>query len=123
MKNESLEGLQDTFIRSVLQTPCSTPKPALKFETGILPMKYRVYTRKLTFINSIKHAEDNSLAKEILMEQERLQLPGLAKEAKEICRDLNLPNIMKENIPELQWKREVKKACRDASESELKSII
>ena len=118
---KQLENLQDTFLRSILQTPQTTPKPALKFETGTLPIKYRIYTRKLCFVNSLRQAKDESLSREILIEQERLQLPGLAQETKEICRELNLPNIMRENIPTMLWKREVKKACKSASEKELKS--
>ena len=55
------------------------------------------------------------------MEQERLQLPGLAKECKEICRELNLPNLMKEDVPCNQWKNMVKKACKEASEKDLTS--
>ena len=54
---DQLDELQYTFLRVVLQTPGTTPKPALLFETGEMPMKYRVYSKKLTFVNSIKHAK------------------------------------------------------------------
>ena len=51
--------------------PWGTAKPALKFETGLLPMKFRVMMRKLTFVNMLKHKSDESLAKMVLDEQPR----------------------------------------------------
>ena len=64
-------------------------------------------------------SEGDSLAKEVLTEQYRLQLPGLAKEVKDICIELNLPNIMRENIPILKWKKAVKDSCRNAAAKDL----
>ena len=55
------------------------------------------------------------------MEQDRLELPGLAKECNEICSELNLPNLMQEDIPCNQWKIMVKKAFKEASEKDLRS--
>ena len=120
---EKLEELQDMFLKLVLKTPGSTPKPALKFETGTMPMKYRIYERKLLFANRILRSEGESLAKEVLCKQDELQWPGLAKEVKDICVELDLPNIMKENIPTLQWKKAVKEACNIAATKELKKSM
>ena len=87
---DKLEELQNLFLRVVLKTPLSTPKPALKWETGMAPVEHRIMVEKLKFLNSIKHQKDSALSKQILQEQIRLQLPGLAKECEDICQRFGL---------------------------------
>ena len=115
-----LEDLQYTFLRVILQTPASTPKLALLFETGMLSMKFRIYARKLNFINAIKHQDSESLAKQVYLEQVAHNWPGLARECQEICEQLKLPNILEENISIPMWKTLVKKACKSEFEKQIK---
>ena len=58
-----LEILQLFFIRLVLRLPKGTPKNALRSETGLLAMKYRVWKPKFMLILHLKGLEDTSLAK------------------------------------------------------------
>ena len=81
---EMLEDLQFMFFRLLLDTPFSTPKVALLWETGSQKMKQRVMKRKLNLLRSIKEADDDSLAKEVLEEQIKNKWPGLASECREI---------------------------------------
>ena len=120
---KKLEELQNMFLRVILDTPFSTPKPALKWETGMAPMENRIMVKKLKFINSIKHQDDSVLSKEILQEQIRLQLPGLAKECVEICHRFGLDNITKNEVPVKEWKMKVDRASRTQAEVEMKEEI
>ena len=104
---EQLENLQFMFLRLVLKVPWSTAKPALTWETGTLPMKFRIMSRKLTFINNIKHQSDDSLAKQVLVEQINNEWPGLAKEAKEMCAYLNIADITRVDVGIMTWKNTV----------------
>ena len=88
-----LESIQNLFLRTLLETPFSTPKPAMKWETGVLSMKTRIMQNKLVFINAIKHLDDDCLAKQIYDEQVYNKWPGLAKECSIFCSDLGLPDI------------------------------
>ena len=110
---EELEKLQNLFLRVILQTPKGTPKTALKWDTGTWPMKHRIYFRKLTFANAIKLLNEESLAKQIWEEQVKNEWPGLSKESVEICRVLELPNIVKEDKKKIEWKKSVKEKCKD----------
>ena len=78
--------------------PVSTPKPSLLSETGLMSIKFRIWARKLTFTNYLKNMPDESLAGQIFHEQVKRGWPGLAQEARDICSELGLPNIVKENI-------------------------
>ena len=106
----ALENIKNYFVRRLLlQVPESTPKPVLLSETGLISMKYRIWTSKLIFVNTLKNMQDGTLAKEIFDEQVNRGWPGLAKEATKICQDLELPNIIKERIGKRKWESMVKK--------------
>ena len=61
---KDLEKIQYFFLRMVLDTPKTTPKVALLWETGMLSMEGRVIKRKLRFINHLNCSE-GSLANKI----------------------------------------------------------
>ena len=105
-----LESIQNLFLRTLLETPFSTPKPAMKWETGVLSMKTRIMQNKLVFINAIKHLDDDCLAKQIYDEQVYNKWPGLAKECSIFCSDLGLPDITQMCYSKNVWKGMVKKA-------------
>ena len=49
----TLEELQNMFLTKLLRTKCTTPKLALTFETGMLPMKDGVAVKKLRLVNDL----------------------------------------------------------------------
>ena len=118
-----LEDLQYMFLRMVLTAPWGTAKPALTFETGLLPLKFHVMIRKLTFVNVIKHQSKDSLAKQVLTEQISNKWPGLAEEASEICQHLNILDITKVDVSLSGWKQLVKRAARNKAEEEMKEEL
>ena len=120
---DNLEKLQHYFVRLLLQVPESTPKPALLSETGLLSMKYRIWTRKLTFVNTIKNMPKGTLAKQIFDEQVKRGWPGLAREASEICQVLDIPNIVRKDVRKTEWEKLVKQATRNKHEEELKEEV
>ena len=111
-----LEEIQNLFLRVVLDVPASTPKPALLWETGFLPMSMRVMKRKLRFMNFIKNLGSDSLSKQIYNEQIKNNWPGPVKEAEKICEDLNLPNITENTV----YNDDIDAACKDETEKNLK---
>ena len=62
---ETLEEIQNYFIRCLPQVQVSTPKPALLSETGLISMENRIWVKKLIFVNCLKYMPDESLAKQI----------------------------------------------------------
>ena len=118
-----MKNIQNYFVRRLLQVPESTPKPVLLSETGLISMKYRIWTSKLIFVNTLKNMQDGTLAKEIFNDQVKRGWPGLAKETTQICQDLELPNIIQERIGKRNWESLVKKAAKEKQEEELKEEV
>ena len=105
---DQLENLQKMFYRSLFATPISTPSPALLWEAGGLTMLYRIKMRKLTFYHHILSLEDDTVASRVARVADRAGYPGLIKEYKALCEEMNLPHPGK--ISSLSWKRQVKKS-------------
>ena len=86
-------------------------------------MKQRIWSRKLMFVNTLKNMPDKTLAKQILNEQVKRGWPGLARETRELCQALGLPDIIKERISKPKWENMVKKAVLESHEEELTAEV
>ena len=58
---EALEKIDENLLRTLLETPSSTPKEMLYLELGCLPIKFILRTRRLMFLQYILQQEENSL--------------------------------------------------------------
>ena len=88
---EKLEAVQESFVRLMMEVPTSTPKVALRAETGLLSMKHRIWYEKINFVQVLRNLKEG-LAKEIYEQQLVQGWPGLAKEVKEICNEVDIPD-------------------------------
>ena len=116
---ERLEKIQNTFVRSLLRLPMSTPKPCLRAVCGLLGMKWRIWLEKINLVNNIRRAEDGTLAKQVLEVQIRFGWPGLASEVANLCQVLALPNV---GVTEVD-KKVIKDAIRMHHLRELKKEL
>ena len=89
---QKLEGLQEQFIRLMLEVPISTPKAALRAETGMLSMKHRVWMAKLSMVLSLRRSNSMGLAHQIYLEQVTQGWPGLG------IGDVNTRDVSKKDI-------------------------
>ena len=99
---EVLDSLQNQFLRSLLATPKGSPTPALLWETGTWTMENRILKRKLLFVHHLVNLTEDSLAYQCAMVQDKLSLPGLISETKDIIKEMELPDI--QSVTKLQWK-------------------
>ena len=88
---DKLETLQEKYIRLMLEVPVSTPKVALRAETGLLSMKHRIWYEKVNLITAIQKMK-GGLAKQVYDEQVLQDWPGLAHEVDAICSTIGIPN-------------------------------
>ena len=114
---EQLEDLQRMFYRFLFATPISTPSPALLWEAGGWTMHYRIIMRKLTFYHHIVSLEEDAVASRVARVADRAGYPGLVKEYKSLCDELQLPHPA--TMSALSWKRKVKHAVMNANRSYL----
>ena len=87
-----LESVQEKYIRLMMEVPVSTPKVALRAETGLRSMKHRIWFEKINLVLAIRKMQCG-LAKEVYEEQLANDWPGLAKEVGEICSTIGIPDV------------------------------
>ena len=63
----ALQDFQDTFTRKVLHLAPSTTKALINWDVGMMPMKWRVASKKLQFIRKISLKDNRNIAKEVLL--------------------------------------------------------
>ena len=87
------DNLQNFFWRVMLCVPESCLKVALKCETRMMGMKWRIWQEKILFILRIKKHEEGTLCKEVYEEGKRMGWPGLGQEVSLICDVLGIPDV------------------------------
>ena len=94
-----LQDFQDRFVRRVFQVHVSTPKAILSYDSELLPMKWRVAIKKISFVKKIMKQDVNNIARQALVEEGRLQaigmgFSGLASETNKLCMELSIPTTV-----------------------------
>ena len=70
-------------------------------------MKHRIWEQKLLLTKRIKNLDPSYLSKRIYEEQRTNEWPGLVMEAKEICQELEIPDVNLNIISDRDIKRAV----------------
>ena len=121
---KKLENLQNMMIRIFFNTAITTPKAALLWDSGILPIEQQIEQKKLTFLHHLMTLPADSLANQVYVEQKVNQFPGLVTECQEIMQKYDLPDITEQTLPSrLSWKNEVKSKISNHIETKLKAEI
>ena len=81
------------YWKVMYKVPDSTPRVGLIAETSTIRSKWRIWREKLMFARRLQQMDRSVLARMIYEKQLQLGLPGLAKEVKEICESINIPDI------------------------------
>ena len=85
----------------------SAPKACLRAALGVQGMMWRVWEEKLLLAKAIMEQEEEVLARQVFVDQVALGLPGLAKEVKEICLTVGLPDICQTDITKEKIKENI----------------
>ena len=122
---ERMEDLQSMLLRILFNTAKTTPKALLYWDTGVLPMGYKIELKKLLFIHHLRTLSEDSLASQIYHQQEKSKFPGLVTECKELFDKYDLPDITSEGKVQskLTWKNIVKCKVKEHCEAELRKEI
>jgi hypothetical protein len=104
---ELCDSLQNYFWRVMLTVPESCPRIALRCETAMMGMKWRIWLEKLMLLRRIKSQETTSLCRQIYDESRVNGWPGLGQEVSEICQEIGLPDINIVTVPKTVVKRAI----------------
>ena len=86
----------------------------------MMEMGLRVKVEKLLLVLHIRSLEEETLAKKVYNEQKQQNWPGLAKEAEEICKFLEIEDVNTTSLNKKEFKKLVKDACEKKDEDEIR---
>ena len=109
---ETLNGLQETWMRTMLATSHSCPIIAMYWELGAPMAEHRIMSSKLRFYHHIVTLSEDSVAHKIYQEQRRLNLRSLTSECRELLANLNINEDDLKSYSKLQWKVLLKKKMK-----------
>ena len=122
---QRLEALQHWFLRLVLRVGPGCPVASLRWETGMLSMKLRIWVEKVMLVRHLRSLDEGSLARCVYEEQMLRQWPGLAKEAAAICQELGVENCNESNMSEMSnklYRRMLLQRCKEKDELILRQM-
>ena len=119
---ELCDNIQNYFWRVILTVPESCPKIALRCETRMLGMKWRIWLEKINLLVRIKNQAETSLSRQIYEECKERGWPGLGEEVAEICKEIGLPDVndvavSKSDIRQAIWDDHYQDLKRELEES------
>ena len=89
-----LNKVQNEYLRCIYACPPSTPIPALRAMAGMLDMEHRIWHEKVSLVTSILfcNPDQDSYAREMLLEELEQGWEGLSMEVQQICKLVGLPD-------------------------------
>ena len=84
---------QHFYWRVMLAVPESCPKIALRSETGMIGMKWRIWEAKLSLLIRIKRHETDVLCRQVYEQGRANGWPGLGMEVSQICQEIGIEDI------------------------------
>ena len=110
---QALQSAQLSYLRSVMEVPCSTSIAALFLELSVLPIKFEIEQRQLFFLKRILDKDPDDPVHAVYKEQLNYNFAeNWANYISQLRRTYNLP-LNDENIKRMtlnQWKSVVKSA-------------
>ena len=90
--------IQNFFWHIILEVPESCIKVALRSETHMTGMKWRIWEAKCLLLKQIQQLDDTALAKQACEEADARGWPGLQQEVKEICSQIGIQDMNKHDV-------------------------
>ena len=120
---DQLSKVDHQLLRSVLSAHSKIPTEFLYLETGVLPVKFVISSRRLNYLIEIHNREDHELIKRIYIKQRQDPVRGDWSEL--VDRDLESLELTEESLStmdKISAKKEIKTKTKIAAFKELKSM-
>ena len=107
------DSIQGFYWKIILKVPDSCPKLAIRCEGNIRSTKWRIWEEKCLLLLRIQNLEDGSLAKNIYLEAETNNWPGLGREVKDICQQLKIQDLNKYRLTKQEIQQAIEKSHQE----------
>ena len=102
--------IQSFYWRVICQVPESCPRLGLLCEPGMVDCQFRIWNEKCQLLLRIKMLDNTALAKQVYLQAEANNWPGLGSEVRQICTEIQIRDINKYNV----GKQEIQQAIYEA---------
>ena len=117
---KNLNSIQLKFVRLILQVGPGAPLASLLWDFGLLDMGLRIWREKLMMVIHLRSLEVGTLARQTYQTQLDNKWPGLAEEASEICRELEVESCHSTWLAKQDFRKVVTLACHKLNEERLR---
>ena len=101
---EICDNIQNYYWRVMLTVPESCPKLALRCETRMMGMKWRIWMEKVLLLLRIRGQDPSALARQVYEEGKARGWPGLGEEVAKICGEIGIPDANHVMVSKTQLK-------------------
>ena len=123
---EGLEKVDETLLKGILGAHTNIPKEALFLETGTIPLRFIIKSRRLSYLKTILDRDPDELIKEVYNAQKADPTPGdfadlVTKDAEEVLMDISNESEI-ESAKKETYKSKVKQKVKEAGFTYLKKL-
>ena len=119
---ETLNTLQRWFHRLIYQVGPGAALASLCWDSGCIDMGLRVKKEKVMMILFLRELDEETLSHRIMEQQQKMGWPGLVREAREICEELNIEDCNVTRSNKKQYKEILEEACKFEDEKILRAL-
>ena len=119
---QKLEKVQTNFYKRLLRLPRTAPTLGIWWETGCMPMHWRIIMEKMKFAQHLEWKGEESLAGKVWKIEKEGRIVGLKSEIEQYIEKYQLPQPTK-LLSKLQYKKVLKKAIRKESRLQLRKQL
>ena len=119
---QKLDKLQTDFLKRLLGLPKTAPNVGVLWESGCMPMSWRVRLEKLKSIQHLEWQSNESLAVKMWRLENELNIPGLKSEIEAVCEKYKLP-LPSKQIPRKLYNNMIKVAVTEEARLELQERV
>ena len=87
--------------------PESCPKVALRCETKMIGMKWRIWQEKILILLRIKKHNEEALCRQVYEEGRSRGWPGLGQEVSAICKELGIADVNEQMVSKCDVKKAI----------------
>ena len=91
----------------ILMVPESCPKVALRCETKMIGMKWRIWQEKILLLLRIKKHNEEALCRQVYEEGRSRGWPGLGQEVSAICKELGIADVNEQMVSKCDVKKAI----------------
>jgi hypothetical protein len=121
---DKFEKIQYRQLKSIMHMRESTPNIGILMETGIWPIREKIYYHKMMLYHTLIHSDDKRVAKMLVEEQKNNDIPRtFYSKVKEISKLININLNNADKMGKEKWRKQCKDKLRENIQTRMNKYI